>query len=215
MCSLICQIEAVSCLLKAIMIYTDMGRFSIAAKHHLTIAETYVSELADLNKAVQHYEQAADYFKGTVLLPHENRYPNLLWFVTYNTLADLGDDSNRSANKCMLKIAQYTAQLENYHKAIQIYEHVAIASLDDSLLKESTGIEENFFRAALCHLCIDVVKARYAIQQYEQMLPRFQVGQVHFQIFLCRIIPRWPFLGMFPFYRNPENQNSLKLWLDM
>lgn len=56
--------EAVNCLLKAIEIYTDMGRFSIAAKHHQTIAEIYESELADLDRAVQHYEQAADYFKG-------------------------------------------------------------------------------------------------------------------------------------------------------
>ena len=59
-------LEAVSCLLKAIEIYTDMGRFSIAAKHHQTIAEIYESEVADLDRAVQHYEQAADYFKGYV-----------------------------------------------------------------------------------------------------------------------------------------------------
>lgn len=42
-----------------------MGRFSIAAKHHQTIAEIYETELADLERAVQHYEQAADYFKGS------------------------------------------------------------------------------------------------------------------------------------------------------
>ena len=59
--------EAVSCLLKAIEIYTDMGRFSIAAKHHQTIAEIYETELADLDRAVQHYEQAADYFKGSFI----------------------------------------------------------------------------------------------------------------------------------------------------
>ena len=52
-------------MIKAIEIYTDMGRFSIAAKHHQTIAEIYESEVADLDRAVQHYEQAADYFKGT------------------------------------------------------------------------------------------------------------------------------------------------------
>ncbi len=61
-----CRLEAVSCLLKAIEIYTDLGRFTIAAKHHQTIAEIYESELADLDRAVQHYEQAADYFKGIV-----------------------------------------------------------------------------------------------------------------------------------------------------
>ena len=41
-----------------------MGRFTIAAKHHQTIAEIYETELADLDRAIQHYEQAADYFKG-------------------------------------------------------------------------------------------------------------------------------------------------------
>lgn len=55
-------------MLKAIEIYTDMGRFSIAAKHHQTIAEIYESELADLERAVQHYEQAADYFKGRPII---------------------------------------------------------------------------------------------------------------------------------------------------
>lgn len=90
--------EAVNCLLKAIEIYTDMGRFTMAAKHHQTIAEVYETEAVDLDRAVQHYEQAADYFKG--------------------------EESNSSANKCLLKVAQYAAQLENYDKAIQIYEQV-------------------------------------------------------------------------------------------
>lgn len=40
--------EAVDCLLKAIEIYTDMGRFSMAAKHHQTIAEMYEGEGNDL-----------------------------------------------------------------------------------------------------------------------------------------------------------------------
>lgn len=40
--------EAVNCLLKAIEIYTDMGRFSLAAKHHQTIAEMYEAEGNDL-----------------------------------------------------------------------------------------------------------------------------------------------------------------------
>lgn len=47
---------------------------------------------------MQHYEQAADYFRG--------------------------EESVSSANKCMLKVAQYAAQLEDYEKAIQIYEQV-------------------------------------------------------------------------------------------
>lgn len=62
------------------------------------IAELYETECVDLARAMQHYEQAADYFRG--------------------------EESTSSANKCMLKLAQYAAQLEHYDKAIQIYEQV-------------------------------------------------------------------------------------------
>lgn len=138
--------ESVNCLMKAIEIYTDMGRFTLAAKHHQTIAEVYETEAADLEKAVQHYEQAADYFKG--------------------------EESNSSANKCMLKVAQYAAQLENYDKAIKIYEQVASSSLESSLLKYSA--KEYFFRAALCHLCVDVLNAQHAMERYVELYPAFQ-----------------------------------------
>merc|ERR1711970_422892 len=137
--------EAVSCLNKSIDIYTDMGRFTIAAKHHQTIAEIYESDIADLDKAMTHYEQAADYFKG--------------------------EESNSSANKCMLKVAQYAAQLENYDRAIEIYEQVAASALESSLLKYSA--KEYFFRAALCHLCVDSLNAQHAVQRYEEQYPAF------------------------------------------
>jgi alpha-soluble NSF attachment protein len=55
--------EAASCLVKAVDIYTDMGRFTVAAKHHQTIAEIYENDIADLEKAMQHFEQAADFYK--------------------------------------------------------------------------------------------------------------------------------------------------------
>ncbi|XP_072863594.1 beta-soluble NSF attachment protein-like isoform X6 [Chlorocebus sabaeus] len=90
--------EAINCLNAAIDIYTDMGRFTIAAKHHITIAEIYETELVDIEKAIAHYEQSADYYKG--------------------------EESNSSANKSLLKVAAYAAQLEQYQKAIEIYEQV-------------------------------------------------------------------------------------------
>ncbi|CAG0894074.1 unnamed protein product [Darwinula stevensoni] len=138
--------EAISCLLKAIEIYTDMGRFTMAAKHHQTIAELYETEVLDLEKAIQHYEKAADYFKG--------------------------EESSSSANKCMLKVAQFAAQLEKYDRAIQIYEQVAANSLESSLLKYSA--KEYFFRSLICHLCVDAHNAQIALQKYEEMYPAFQ-----------------------------------------
>ncbi|KPJ03468.1 PREDICTED: soluble NSF attachment protein [Papilio xuthus] len=137
--------EAVSCLLKAIEIYTDMGRFTVAAKHHQNIAELYETEVVDVSRAMQHYEQAADYFRG--------------------------EESTSSANKCMLKLAQYAAQLEHYDKAIQIYEQIAKSSLDNSLLKYSA--KEYMFRAALCHLCVDLLNAQHALDKYCSLYPAF------------------------------------------
>lgn len=137
--------EAVSCLLKAIEIYTDMGRFTIAAKHHITIAEVYETEMVDIEKAIANYEQAGDYYKG--------------------------EESNSSANKCLLKVAQYAAQLEQYPKAVQIYEQVATSSMDNQLLRYSA--KDHFFRAALCHMCQEPQEAAIAIQKYEEMFPAF------------------------------------------
>ncbi|GBP76353.1 Alpha-soluble NSF attachment protein [Eumeta japonica] len=137
--------EAVSCLLKAIEIYTDMGRFTVAAKQHQNIAELYETECVDIARAMQHYEQAADYFRG--------------------------EESTSSANKCMLKLAQYAAQLEHYDKAIQIYEQIAKSSLDNSLLKYSA--KEYMFRAALCHLCVDILNAQHALDKYTSLYPAF------------------------------------------
>jgi len=137
--------DAAASLQKAIDIYTESGRFTIAAKHHQTIAEIYESEGADLEKAMQNYEKAADYFKG--------------------------EESNSSANKCMLKVAEYSAKLEQYERAIEIYEKVAAAALESSLLKYSA--KEHFFRATLCHLCVDALNAEHALQKYEELYPAF------------------------------------------
>ena len=136
---------------KAIDIYTDMGRFTIAAKHHQTIAELYEGGDANnantnnLDRAIRHYEKAADFFRG--------------------------EESNSAANKCMLKVAMYAAQLEQYDRAIGIYEQVAASALESSLLKYSA--KEYFFRASLCHLCVDALNAQHAVKKYEEQYPAF------------------------------------------
>uniref|UniRef100_A0A6I8QBB9 NSF attachment protein beta n=1 Tax=Xenopus tropicalis TaxID=8364 RepID=A0A6I8QBB9_XENTR len=137
--------EAINCLNAAIDIYTDMGRFTIAAKHHITIAEIYETELVDIEKAIAHYEQSADYYKG--------------------------EESNSSANKCLLKVAAYAAQLEQYQKAIEIYEQIGTSTMDNPLLKYSA--KEYFFKAALCHFIVDELNAKLALEKYEEMFPAF------------------------------------------
>ncbi|NXI68633.1 SNAA protein, partial [Anseranas semipalmata] len=131
--------EAINCLIRAIEIYTDMGRFTIAAKHHISIAEIYETELVDIEK----------------LPPPPPPRPV----------------APSSANKCLLKVATYAAQLEQYQKAVEIYEQVGTSAMDSPLLKYSA--KEYFFKAALCHFCIDMLNAKLAVQKYEEMFPAF------------------------------------------
>ena len=128
--------EAVNCFMKGIEILTDMGRFSMAAKHHVTVAGIYETDIVDLQKAIMHFEQAADYFNG--------------------------EESTTSANRCLLNVAQYAAQLEQYQKAIGIYEQVGKTCLDSTLLKYSA--KEHFFRAGLCHMCVDQLNAQVNVK---------------------------------------------------
>ncbi|XP_056601079.1 N-ethylmaleimide-sensitive factor attachment protein, alpha a [Triplophysa dalaica] len=137
--------EAISCFGKATDIYTDMGRFNIAAKHHISVAEIYESELLDIHKALAHYEQAADYYKG--------------------------EESTSAANKCLLKVATYAAQMEQYQKAIEIFEQIGTYSMDTTLLKYAA--KDYFFKAALCHFCVDMLNCKLAVQKYEDIYPAF------------------------------------------
>ena len=63
------------------------------------MAELFEDNVANMETVIQHYQIAADYFKG--------------------------EESTSSANKCLVKVAQYTATMEKYEKAIQIYEQVS------------------------------------------------------------------------------------------
>ncbi|XP_042372553.1 alpha-soluble NSF attachment protein-like, partial [Plectropomus leopardus] len=76
-----------------------------------------------------------------------------------------------SANKCLLKVATYAAQLEQYPKAIEIYEQVGTHAMDSTLLKYSA--KDHFFKAALCHFCVDTLNANLAVRKYEEMFPAF------------------------------------------
>ncbi|XP_076816116.1 alpha-soluble NSF attachment protein-like [Clavelina lepadiformis] len=140
--------EAISCFSRAIDIFTDMGRFTMAAKHHMNIAELYETDAMNIEKAIAHYEKAADYYDG--------------------------EDSKSSANKCWLKVASYAAQLEQYTKAIDLYERVALTSIESPLLKYAA--KEYMFKATLCQFCLggNGVDARQALEKYEGLMPAFE-----------------------------------------
>lgn len=138
-------VEAIASFQKAIDIYLDMGRFAIVARTHQTIAEIYEAQ-TDFDRGMKHYELAADFFKG--------------------------EDSNSSAKKCMVKVAELSAQFEKYETAIGIYEQVAYDALESPLLKY--GAKDYYFRASICHLAIDALNAKHALNRYIDHYPAFE-----------------------------------------
>ncbi|CAG9532463.1 unnamed protein product [Cercopithifilaria johnstoni] len=137
--------QAIDCLMKTAETYTDMGRFNMAAKYHCTMAEIFESEAPDMAQAMTHYQEAADFYKG--------------------------EESRSSATKCMIKVAQYAAQLEDYKRAIKIFEEVATWEANHPTLKYAA--KNHFFQALLCHLCSDLLDTQNALKRYEEISPSF------------------------------------------
>lgn len=52
-----------------------------------------------------------------------------------------------------------------------ITNQVATSCMDNSLLKYSA--KDHFFRASICHMCLDTVNAQVAVKKYEEMFPAF------------------------------------------
>lgn len=129
------------------------GKFSIAAKLYKEIAEIYESEMK-YPQSIKAYESAADCFKT--------------------------EDAVTSAHQCMLKVADFSAQMEDYKKAIEIYEQVAEASVDNNLTKWS--VSQYLFKAALCHLAEDSKLSnssgtQVALDKYKDMHAQFETSR--------------------------------------
>eukprot|EP01097_Dermamoeba_algensis_P005558 TRINITY_DN3529_c0_g1_i2.p1 TRINITY_DN3529_c0_g1~~TRINITY_DN3529_c0_g1_i2.p1 ORF type:complete len:178 (-),score=46.26 TRINITY_DN3529_c0_g1_i2:211-744(-) len=118
----------------------------MVAKHYKELGELCEQEL-DLEGAIENFQASADYYEG--------------------------ENSPAAAQGCLLKVAQYAAQLERYPKAIEIYEKVGFACLDNKLLVWSA--KDYFMRACLCHLANgDAVSARRALDRFLERDPSFQ-----------------------------------------
>lgn len=137
--------EAVRCLNLAVNLFMEIGRLSMAAKHCKEIGDLYETE-ENLELAMEYFERAADLFRG--------------------------EEVTSTANQCQLKVAQFAAQLEQYPKAIEIFEEVARQSINNNLLKYS--VKGYLLNAGLCHICKgDVVAINNALEKYQEIDPTF------------------------------------------
>jgi Soluble NSF attachment protein, SNAP len=62
----------------------------------------------------------------------------------------------RQANACLLKVAQFAGTLEDYERAIEVFERVASKSLENNLTKWS--VREYLFKCMICVLCLEVMQ---------------------------------------------------------
>jgi len=123
----------------------------MAAKYEKELAEMFEAD-NDIQNAMKHFETAADYFEN--------------------------EGSPSSANGCLLKVAHFAASLQNFHRAVELFEQVANASISNNLLKWS--VKEYFLKAGLCHLAEgDIVATKKAIERYAQQSPEFNSTREH------------------------------------
>ncbi|RHN46629.1 putative NSF attachment protein [Medicago truncatula] len=87
-------------------------------------------------------------------------------------LFDIRGDSATSVIQCKQKVAQFSAQLQQYQKAIKIYEDTAQQSLNNNLLKY--GVRGYLLNSGLCELCRgDIVAITNTLERYQDLDPTF------------------------------------------
>mmetsp|Transcript_1619 Transcript_1619/g.5270 ORF Transcript_1619/g.5270 Transcript_1619/m.5270 type:complete len:163 (+) Transcript_1619:673-1161(+) len=93
----------------------------------------------------------------------------------FQTAADYyqGEESTTQANQCLLKVADFAATSSDFKKAVEIYEQVAISSLENNLLKWSA--KDYFLRAGICHLAgSEAGTAVSAVERYKSLDASFE-----------------------------------------
>ncbi|XP_042393323.1 alpha-soluble NSF attachment protein-like [Zingiber officinale] len=137
--------DATESLNQAVNIFLEIGRLNMAARYCKELGELYEQE-QNPEKAIEYFERAADLFQS--------------------------EEVTTSANQCNQKVAQLAAQLEQYPKAIEIYEAIAKHSINNNLLKYS--VKGILLNAGICQLCKgDVVAITNALERYQEIDPTF------------------------------------------
>eukprot|EP00005_Dracoamoeba_jomungandri_P006059 CAMPEP_0174261774 /NCGR_PEP_ID=MMETSP0439-20130205/12147_1 /TAXON_ID=0 /ORGANISM="Stereomyxa ramosa, Strain Chinc5" /LENGTH=184 /DNA_ID=CAMNT_0015346337 /DNA_START=368 /DNA_END=922 /DNA_ORIENTATION=+ len=117
----------------------------MAAKHEKEIAELFEKD-GDIAGAMQHYERSADFWEG--------------------------ENSKSAAKNCWLKVAAFSADMEDFERAIEIYERIGFESADGGLSQWSA--KDYFLSAGLCRLATgDLVGVQQALGKYKDALNSF------------------------------------------
>lgn len=136
--------DAARCLSQAIEHYLNQGNFRRAATQKQNLAELY-EEQNDSANARSAYAVAAQWYED--------------------------DNAPALANKFNLKAAEYSALDSDYLDAIKRFEHVAKLSVSSSTMRYS--VNRYLWQAAICHLALDIIGAKRALENYRELDPQF------------------------------------------
>lgn len=139
-----CPEDGARCLSQAIDHYLSKGNFRRAATQKQVLAEIYEG-VGDRPKARSAYEAAAQWFED--------------------------DNASALANKLSLKAGDLAALDGDYLDAIKRFEHVAKQAVSNNLMRFS--VKDYLFRAGVCHLALDIIGAKRALESYRELDPQF------------------------------------------
>ncbi|CAN6479130.1 unnamed protein product [Victoria cruziana] len=143
--------DAIQCYDAAVSHFMEIGRLNMAARYCKEIGELYEND-QNLEQAIVYFERAADLFQS--------------------------EEVTTSANQCMQRVAQLAASLDEYPKAIEIFESIAKVSMNNNLLKYS--VKGLLLNAGICQLCKgDAVAINNALERYQDLDPTFSGTREH------------------------------------
>ena len=138
--------QAVMAMDRSARLLVERGRFRQAADRKKNMAELYREDPNRLDQGLVAYEQAAT------------------WYTQ--------EGASATASACNREAAALAIQLQQYPKAIELWEAVATSSLGSNLTKYS--VKEYYLNAGLCYLAIpDTAAAMRAMAFYAQQDPGF------------------------------------------
>ena len=133
---------------KAAGVYAQTSKFNFASKYSLEVAEILENDVVDLEAAMAKFEMASDF-------------------------AQMDGQAGAQLAKCNTKVAKLAAVLEKYDRAIELFEEIADAYVENDLLKFSC--KEYYLKAGLCTLCAkDLEGAKVKVERYEDRAAYFR-----------------------------------------
>lgn len=141
--------DAIGAFEKAVVLLSEDGKFRNAAQYEQEIAELN-EEIDNLDKAVEHYKIARDFFEQ--------------------------DNSKSSSFKCSVALGNIEATREHYDDAIEAFEAAGDICVDDKLLAWSA--KDSYFKAALCHMLKK--ESFEEIEDIKEVLEHYCDTDIHF-----------------------------------